>query len=119
MTTNWISLILHTPVRPGACEYDERPGGAGEGITQGILAKRPPVLLGGLAGGGKSTELGHAAFHYHVGPDRKTAPEARVPLPELGPVEAREWVLSQILPTAKFEPAPWAEVQTAQEKAST
>ena len=60
----------------------------------------------------------HAAFHCHVGPDRKTAPEVRVPLPALGPVEALEWVLSQLVPTAKFEPAPWAEVQAALKKAT-
>lgn len=60
----------------------------------------------------------HAAFHCHVGPDRKTAPEVRVPLPALGPVEALEWVLSQLVPTAKFEPAPWPEVQAALKKAS-
>jgi hypothetical protein len=60
----------------------------------------------------------HAAFHCHVGPDRETAPEVRVPLPALGPVEVLEWVLSQLVPTAQFEPAPWAEVQTALKKAS-
>lgn len=60
----------------------------------------------------------HAAFHCHVGPDRTTAPEVRVPLPALGPVEALEWVLSQIVPTSEFEPAPWAEVQAALKKAS-
>jgi len=61
----------------------------------------------------------HAAFHCHVGPDRTTAPEVRVPLPALGPVEVLEWVLSQIVPTAEFEPAPWAEVQAALKKASS
>jgi hypothetical protein len=60
----------------------------------------------------------HAAFHCHVGTDRKTAPEVRVPLPALGPADALEWVLSQLVPTAKFEPALWAEVQAALEKAS-
>lgn len=61
----------------------------------------------------------HAAFHCHVGPDRATAPEVRVPLPALGPVEALEWVLSQIVPTAEFEPAPWAEVTAALKEASS
>lgn len=60
----------------------------------------------------------HAAFHCHVGPDRTTAPEVRVPLPALGPVEALEWVLSQLVPTSQFEPAPWADVQAALKKAS-
>jgi len=60
----------------------------------------------------------HAAFHCHIGPDREMAPEVRVPLPALGPVEVLEWVLSQLVPTAKFEPAPWADVQTALKKAS-
>jgi hypothetical protein len=59
---------------------------------------------------------GHAAFHCHVGPDRKTAPEVRVPLPSLAPGEVLEWVLSQIIPTRAFEPAPWAAVQEALKK---
>jgi len=53
-----------------------------------------------------------------VGPDREMAPEVRVPLPALGPVEVLEWVLSQLVPTAQFEPAPWADVQTALKKVS-
>lgn len=61
---------------------------------------------------------GHAAFHCHVGPGLDVAPKVRVPLPALGPVEALEWVLSQLVPTAKFEPAPWPEVQAALKKAS-
>jgi hypothetical protein len=61
---------------------------------------------------------GHAAFHCHVGPGLDVAPKVRVPLPALGPVEALEWVLSQLVPTAKFEPAPWAAVQAALKKAS-
>jgi hypothetical protein len=56
---------------------------------------------------------GHAAFHCHVGPGLDVAPRVRVPLPALGPVEALEWVLSQLVPTATFEPAPWADVQAA------
>lgn len=60
----------------------------------------------------------HAALHCHVGPDLDTGPKVRVPLPALGPVEALEWVLSQLVPTADFEPAPWAEVQAAIKKAS-
>lgn len=61
---------------------------------------------------------GHAAFHCHVGPGLDVAPKVRVPLPALGPVEALDWVLSQLVPTSKFEPAPWAEVQAALKKAS-
>jgi len=62
---------------------------------------------------------GHAAFHCHVGPGLDVAPKVRVPLPALGPVEALEWVLSQLVPTAQFEPAPWAQVQAALRKAPT
>jgi hypothetical protein len=61
---------------------------------------------------------GHAALHCHVGPDLNASPKIRVPLPDLGPVEALEWVLSQLVPTAQFEPAPWSEVQAALKKAS-
>jgi len=60
----------------------------------------------------------HAALHCHVGPDLERGPAVRVPLPALSPVEALEWVLSQLVRSAKFEPAPWAEVQAALEKAS-
>lgn len=62
---------------------------------------------------------GHAALHCHVGPDLETAPEVRVPLPAISAAEALDWVLSQIITTAEFEPAPWAEVQTALKKASS
>ncbi|WP_204489962.1 ATP-binding protein [Archangium primigenium] len=51
----------HIPVRPGATEYVRRPGGASEEIANWILANRSPVLLGGPAGVGKSTELARAA----------------------------------------------------------
>lgn len=62
----------------------------------------------------KGTGAGsHAAFHCHVGPGLDVAPKVRVPLPALGPVEALEWVLSQLVPKATFEPAPWPEVQAA------
>lgn len=61
MTTKWTSLMPHAPVRPGSNEYVERPGGASKEITHWILADRSPVLLGGPAGVGKSTELAHAA----------------------------------------------------------
>jgi hypothetical protein len=61
---------------------------------------------------------GHAALHCHVGPDLETAPEVRVPLPAVNAAEALDWVLSQIIPIDGFEPAPWAQVQAALEKAS-
>ncbi len=61
---------------------------------------------------------GHAALHCHVGPDLQTAPEVRVPLPGISAAEALDWVLSQIITTHDFEPAPWAEVQAALKKAS-
>lgn len=59
----------------------------------------------------------HAALHCHVGPDLVTGPAVRVPLPALSPVEVLEWVLSQLVPTPQFEPAPWARVQATLEKA--
>jgi hypothetical protein len=61
---------------------------------------------------------GHAALHCHVGPDLDTAPEVRVPLPAINAAEALDWVLSQIVTTDDFEPAPWAKVQAALKKAS-
>lgn len=61
MSTNWTSLMPHAPVRPGANDYVRRAGGASEEIAHWILANRSPVLLGGPAGVGKSTELAHAA----------------------------------------------------------
>ena len=54
----------------------------------------------------------------HVGPDRDTKPKVRVPLPAFSPVDALDWVLSQLVPTADFEPALWAKVQAALEEAS-
>jgi hypothetical protein len=61
MTVNWTALMPHVPLRPGADEYVQRPGSASEEIANWILANRSPVLLGGPAGVGKSTELAHAA----------------------------------------------------------
>jgi hypothetical protein len=61
----------------------------------------------------------HAALHCHVGSDLDTGPAVRVPLPALGPVEVLEWVLSQLVPTAAFEPAPWAKVVDAIQEASS
>lgn len=56
---------------------------------------------------------GHAALHCHVGPTLAIPPELRVPLPALTPAEVVAWVLSQVVPTPDFEPAPWAEVMDA------
>lgn len=53
---------------------------------------------------------GHAALHCHVGPTLDTQPKVRVPLPPLAPGEVVEWVMSQIVPTLAFEPAPWPRV---------
>lgn len=61
MTMDWTALMPHAPVRPGASEYVERSGGASEEIAHWIQANRSPVLLGGPAGVGKSTEIAHAA----------------------------------------------------------
>lgn len=62
---------------------------------------------------------GHAALHCHVGPDLETGPVVRVPLPAIGPVEALEWVLSQLVQSPAFEPAPWTQVQADLKKATT
>jgi hypothetical protein len=61
---------------------------------------------------------GHAVLHCHVGPDMDAVPKVRVPLPALGPAEALDWVLSQLIPTPRFEPAPWAEIETMLKKAT-
>lgn len=61
----------------------------------------------------------HAALHCHVGPDLRTGPKVRVPLPVLTPTEVLDWVLSQIVPTRAFEPAPWPSVLDAMKKASS
>lgn len=55
----------------------------------------------------------HAALHCHVGPGLDVEPKVRVPLPALSPVDILDWVLSQVVPTAAFEPAPWSEVERA------
>ena len=60
---------------------------------------------------------GHAALHCHVGPTLSAQPKVRVPLPPLDPGEVVEWVMSQIVPTIAFEPAPWPRV--VEEVAST
>lgn len=75
-------------------------------------ARNPSGDRQGLGG------CGHAALHCHVGPDLGTGPAVRVPLPTIGPVEALEWVLSQLVPTTDFEPAPWAAVVEAMKEAS-
>jgi len=54
-----------------------------------------------------SGACGHPALHCHVGPDLKTVPKVRVPLPALDPPSVLDWVLSQI---TGYEPALWSEV---------
>jgi hypothetical protein len=53
---------------------------------------------------------GHAALHCHIGPTLDVPPELRVPMPALTPGEVVAWVLSQVVPTPDFEPAPWEDV---------
>jgi len=60
-TIDWKALKPHAPVLPGAAEYVARTGSAGDEISQWILADRSPLLVGGPAGVGKSTELARAA----------------------------------------------------------
>ena len=55
----------------------------------------------------------HAALHCHVGPNFAASPKVRVPLPALSPPNIVEWVLSQVVPIAHFEPAPWPRVLDA------
>ncbi|AUX29553.1 MULTISPECIES: ATP-binding protein [Sorangium] len=58
---DWKALKPHVPLPPGAAEYVEMTGSAGDKIAQWILADRSPLLVGGPAGVGKSTELARAA----------------------------------------------------------
>jgi hypothetical protein len=60
-TIDWKALKPHIPLSPSAAEYVERTGSAGDEISQWILADRSPLLIGGPAGVGKSTELARAA----------------------------------------------------------
>jgi hypothetical protein len=60
-TIDWKALKPHVPLSPGAAEYVERTGSAGNEIAQWITADRSPLLVGGPAGVGKSTELARAA----------------------------------------------------------
>lgn len=39
-----------------------------------------------------------------------TQPKFRVPLPPVGAGALLEWLLSQVVPTLAFEPAPWPAV---------
>jgi len=55
----------------------------------------------------------HAALHCHVGPTVGTHPKVRVPMPPLAPFEVVEWVMSQVVPSDAFEPAPWDRVMAA------
>lgn len=60
-TIDWKALKPHIPLPPGASEYVRWSGSAGEEIARWILAGRSPLLVGGPAGVGKSTELARAA----------------------------------------------------------
>ena len=60
-TLDWKALEPHVPLPPGASTYVHTRGwGAGDEITKWIGAGRAPLLLGGPAGVGKSTELARA-----------------------------------------------------------
>ncbi|MBL0195984.1 MAG: hypothetical protein IPQ09_17520 [Myxococcales bacterium] len=61
MSTDWKALKPHVPLSPGAAHYVARAGAAGDEIADWILADRAPLLVGGPAGVGKSTELARAA----------------------------------------------------------
>ena len=60
-TIDWKTLRPHVPLGPGDAHYVERAGSAGDEIAEWILADRSPLLVGGPAGVGKSTELARAA----------------------------------------------------------
>lgn len=60
-TIDWKALKPHVPLGPGDAQYVERTGSAGDEIAKWILAERSPLLVGGPAGVGKSTELARAA----------------------------------------------------------
>jgi hypothetical protein len=60
-TIDWRALRPHVPLSPGDTQYVERSGSVGDEIAQWILADRSPLLVGGPAGVGKSTELARAA----------------------------------------------------------
>ncbi len=111
--------VLATAARDGALhQLDIRAEGERHDGTRWVIA----VHLSDDRGRDRDRHAhgagGHAALHCHVGPDLNASPKIRVPLPALGPVEALEWVLSQLVPIAQFEPAPWSEVHTALKKAT-
>ena len=56
----------------------------------------------------------HAALHAHVGPTLDATPKVRVPLPQVGPLAAFDWLLSMGVPG--WEPAPWEAVRSALEE---
>ncbi len=60
-TIDWRALKPHVPLGPGAEDYVERTASAGKEIANWILADRAPLLVGGPAGVGKSTEVARAA----------------------------------------------------------
>lgn len=67
-TIDWKALKPHIPLSPGDPEYVEHDGCAGDEIANWIRADRSPLLIGGPAGVGKSTELARAAVLLQ--PDR-------------------------------------------------
>ena len=60
-TPDWRALKPHIPLAPGSPQYVARSDSAGEQMAMWILADRSPLLVGGPAGVGKSTELARAA----------------------------------------------------------
>lgn len=55
----------------------------------------------------------HAALHCHVGPTLDHQPKVRVPLPPMSPARLLEWLMSQVIPTLRYEAAPWHSVMAA------
>lgn len=97
MSIDWTSLMPHAPLPLHAREYVERPGSASDEIVHWISANRSPVLLGGPAGVGKSTELARAAKRLE-----KTRTVCFVPLDRwenmrrIGPDELRKRIANRV-----------------------
>lgn len=72
-----------------------------------VTNRNPHADRQGLGAGG------HAALHCHVGPTLDHQPKVRVPLPALPPEVLLSWLISQVVPTLPYEPAPWPDVLAA------
>ncbi len=60
-TIDWKALKPHIPLKPGDAQYVARDSSAGQEMAHWLRADSSPLLVGGPAGVGKSTELARAA----------------------------------------------------------